>query len=251
MVKELNNKKTPDVSIVVACYNEVKRGNPVEQNIEELIEVMKKSPYSFEILLFDDCSKDNTKKVLERIAKKHKNVFVLGHAVNQGRGKTVSDGLKKVKGKMSGFIDIDLSTAASYIPVLLREIENGADIASAWRIEKMELAGILRIILSVGYHRLVNFLLKVDLKDTEAGCKFFKTKKILPILEEVKEKHWFWDTEIMVLPYYKGYKIVEVPTVFLRKGEINSTLKPFSDTMYYLKKIFAFRKKLKQKGILK
>ena len=82
--------------------------------------------------------------------------------------------------------------------------------------------------------------------DTEAGCKFFDRQKILPVLDEIEDHHWFWDTEIMVRTFYKGYRIYEMPTLFVRNRAVRSTVRIFQDTLYYFGKIIRFRQKVKE-----
>ena len=89
-------------------------------------------------------------------------------------------------------------------------------------------------------------MFKIKLEDTLAGCKFFKRDKILPILSKVKDNHWFWDTEIMVIAYYEGLELKEIPSVFLnieyknRKSKasvITSTFDLFFDLLELRKRV--------------
>ena len=81
--------------------------------------------------------------------------------------------------------------------------------------------------------------------DNEAGFKFFNRGRILPILDKVKDTHWFWDTELMVRSYRLKYKISTLPMLFLpdhlRKSKTNLLL----DSVSQLIKLFKFRKELK------
>jgi glycosyltransferase AglD len=239
-----------DLTLVIPCYNEASRGNAnrLESNIKKIISTLEKTKYDFEILLIDDCSQDNTKEVIKGIASRNTHLRYFFHEQNVGRGGTVSDGIKNSDSKVSGFIDIDLSTPPHYIPPLLEEIENGADIATAeriYRLDKQILTVFHRYILHKGYRFLVRNLFKTKLKDTETGCKFFNREKILPVLDEIKDTKWFWDTEVMVRSYFKGYKIKEIPTLFIR-GDSHTTVRIFSDTLKYLKNIIKFRRELKK-----
>ena len=80
---------------------------------------------------------------------------------------------------------------------------------------------------------------------------FFNTKKIIPILEEIRDEGWFFDTEIIARSYYKKYKIKMLPTLFIRKPEKTSTVRVFNDSLKYFKNLLKFRKeakKLKKRG---
>ena len=125
-----------DLTIVVPCYNEASRGTikRLEENVNKIALVLGKTKYDFDILLFDDCSNDNTLELIKKICEKNDKVKYLFHKKNIGRGGTVSDGIKDSNSKIVGFIDIDLSTSPHYILPLVIEIEKGADIATGENI---------------------------------------------------------------------------------------------------------------------
>lgn len=237
-----------DVSIVVACYNEVPH---LMDSIKTIMDVMEQTRYSFELILIDDCSKDNTREVIKEIALKWQDkVRYLFNEKNLGRGGTVTEGIRMGRGRMVGFLDIDLETHARYIPSCLLALENGYDVATAWRIYKLRIGILNRWALSRGYNWLMRKMLDVNLKDTETGFKFFNKQRILPILDEVKNTHWFWDTEIMALAYYKHLNIIEIPTLFVRREDKKSTVRVMPDVWGYLKSLISFRKRLKRERIL-
>ena len=199
--------------------------------------------------MIDDCSKDGTRKELLKIAKKYPNIKVFLHERNVGRGGTVTEGLKMAKGDVIGFLDIDLETPEWYIFPAYLLVKESCDMVIAHRIHKLEFRIIIRTILSRGYVWLVKHFLKIPFEDTEAGFKFFKREKILPVLEQTKDKGWFWDTEIVTRAYYSRLKIRSLPTLFIRKPYKTSTVKLFTDTWEYFKKLRKFRKEIKKMKI--
>jgi glycosyltransferase involved in cell wall biosynthesis len=238
----------PDLSLVIACYNEQKI---LERSVLKLREVLDNSTYSYEIIYVDDRSQDQTATIIRQLIAGHANERALFHEQNRGRGQTVTDGIQQARGMFVGFIDIDLETEAFYILPLLHELHKGADLATAWRIYKIQLRDLHRLILSKGYIWLVRKLLAIPLHDTETGCKFFRREAILPVLTEIKDRHWFWDTEIMVRSYLRGLVIQELPTLYIRKYETGTTVKLFRDTWRYLKNLAWFYREvqlIRQKG---
>lgn len=89
---------------------------------------------------------------------------------------------------------------------------------------------------------MVGKLLGVDLHDTETGYKFFKRERILPVLDDIQDQRWFWDKEVMARSFYRGYRIVEIPCLFLRRFDRASTVSPLADTVDYFRKLWRFRK---------
>ena len=229
-----------DLSLIIACYNEAQI---LEENVKKIKKILDNTKFNYEIIFVDDKSTDGTVELINRLLVGNKNMTLIYHKINMGRGRTVTDGIRTSKGRIVGFIDIDLDTHCRYIPSLALAIDGGADIAIAWRFYNINLSVLLRWLLSKGYNLLVRALLKVKLNDTETGCKFFNRKRILPILDEVENPRWFWDTEIIARSYYKGLKIVEIPTLFIKDPQKKSTVKILEDTFNYLKNLLRFRAK--------
>lgn len=235
--------KIPKISLVLACYNEASHFN---NSMKRLLEILNESKYSYEIIFVDDLSKDNTRDLIKEFCSKHENTRYLFHKVNTGRGGAVTDGIKIALGDFVGFIDIDLEIDASYIPKLIKKLEEGYDGVNAYRTYNYTIKEILRVTLSRGCAFLVRHLLKTPLKDPAAGLKFFKKDKIIKILEQTEDKHWFWEVEILVRSYHDGLKLTEIPCIFIKKPEKKSTVKLFGDTIHYFTKIIQFRSKMRK-----
>lgn len=239
----LMSEERVGLSIVIACYNEEK---VLEKSVGTIQETLDNTLYDYEIILVDDGSTDETFEIARGLSNRCSNIKLIWHKKNMGRGRAVADGIRFSQGRIAGFIDVDLETHARYIPFLALEIDKGADIATAWRIYKVRLGSFCRWLLSLGYRTLSSFMLETRMKDTETGCKFFNREKILPIIEEIQDEHWFWDTEVMVRSYYRGLKIREIPTLYIRRKETGTTVKVFKDTLYYLARLWRFRKEVRQ-----
>lgn len=238
--------KQLDVSIVIACYNEE---SVLVKSIDTLIAVLDDCVYRYELILVDDKSSDRTREIIAKLVTKKKNITALYHEVNQGRGKTVRDGMAIAKGKVVGFIDIDLEVSPVYIPSFVRMILDGkADVVTGLRVYREGLSSLHRAILSRGYSRLVRAILGIPLKDTETGYKFFDRVKILPVLKKTQNNGWFWDTEIMTMSNYEGYRIIEVPVLFIRRLDKKSSVRLLHDTLDYLRNLVAFRIHLASRG---
>ena len=236
-----------DISLIVPCYNE---GPYLEGNLKELYNLLSFLRVDFEMIIIDDKSKNDTLKRVENFVKDNGKAQLLSHEVNQGRGYTVSEGIRKAKGKVAGFIDIDLEVASQNIIPLILKVLEGYDVATGKRVYKIKWDP--RWILSKGYAYLVKHFCKTPFQDTEAGLKFFNREKIFPLLDEIEDKHWFWDTEILTRSYYHGLKIAEVPVLFIREYPDYTTVKTFRDAFYYFKKLLRFRKVIapyRKKGV--
>ena len=227
-----------ELSIIIACYNE---GSTFENSVKKVIDVVKVLNTRWEIIFVEDKSADDTKKTVEKFTKKYKNIRAVYHRKNEGRGKSVADGIITAKGAICGYLDIDLEVSPSYIPLFVKEIAEGSDLVVGQRFYEGGLHSILRFLVSKIYALCVKYTVDIPVEDTEAGYKFFNRKKITPILRKIKSQHWFWDTEICAQAYWNGLSITQIPVLFKRRHDKKSTVKILPDTFDYVKNLIRLR----------
>ena len=229
-----------DVSVILASYN---AANYLEENFRQILNVLDATVYKYEIIFVDDKSADSTVQVIKQLIQGKPNCRLYEHTENLGRGATVCDGFKKARGDIIGFIDLDLDNPARYIFSMILGIKKGeADVATALRVyyfSKKNPYLLFRLLISKAYARIASLWMGTSLKDTETGCKFFKRDKLMTLMEETRDHGWFWDTEIMVRAYYHGYRIIEIPTLFIRDTNY-STVNLLPDSLRYLRQLWNF-----------
>jgi len=228
-----------DVSLVLACYNE---SEIFINSVKRIFNTLDKTDFTYEIIFVEDKSQDNTTELIKKTIKKYPrhNLTAIFHAENLGRGQTVVDGFLKAQGRIVGYIDIDLETGEWYLPKFFSEIDKGADAASALRIYDFSLWTLPRWLASKSYVWLRKMLLDLPYEDTEAGYKFFKRIKLLPLLKEVQHQGWFFDTEIMALCFKYKLKVKEIPVAFVRNKLKTSTVRLIPDSLNYLINLIKF-----------
>ncbi|MCR9243648.1 MAG: glycosyltransferase family 2 protein [bacterium] len=233
-----------DLTVVIACYQE--EGH-LRDSVRELTAELDATGKRYELLFLEDKSTDRTADVIRELVANQPDWRAIYHEQNVGRGGTVTEGFLLARGDVVGFLDIDLEVHARFLPPVLAAIDDGADGATAFRGYKVGLRpqSIVRHILSQGYRWLFRMLFDVPFKDPETGFKFFKRERIVPVVQQTRDKHWFWDSEIMVLAHKAGLRIVEVPCRFERRADKQSTVRIVSDVWKYLVAIRAFRRRLR------
>jgi glycosyltransferase involved in cell wall biosynthesis len=236
--------RPPHVSVVLACYNEAEH---IEQSFREIRETLVQSAWPFEILFVDDVSRDGTREILKEIVESHRHLDLrlILHERNRGRGATVTDGFRAARGIFAGYLDVDLEVHCRYIPSLVRALERGADIATVRRIYAFQIASLDRYLMSRGYSFLVRKLLDIPVRDTETGYKFFRRETALPLLDEIEDEGWFWDTEFMARAVRRGLTIEEIPGAYIRRSDKTSTVRGLSDSARYFRQLLAFSRKLR------
>lgn len=91
----------PKVSIIIPVYN-------TEKYIKETIDsVLNQNFKDFEIIVVDDCSKDESLKIIKEIAKKDKRIKIFKNKKNKGRASAVNIGFKHARGEYITFSDAD------------------------------------------------------------------------------------------------------------------------------------------------
>jgi hypothetical protein len=99
--------------------------------------------------------------------------------------------------------------------------------------------------MSRGYSYLVRKMLGTSLHDTETGYKFFRREALMPVLDEIRDPGWFWDTEFMVRAERRGLRVAEVPGAYVRRFDKTSTVRGLRDSARYFGKLLAFRRELR------
>jgi len=231
----------PDVSIILPCYNEEA---VLVDSVKEIVKTMKGSIYKYELIFIDDCSKDGTRELIKKTCEEVPNARYIFHEKNVGRGGTVKEGLLAARAPIAGYLDIDIEVHSRYIPAMIQAINDGADVVCGHRIYhlKLQYDDLFRGILSFCYRKIVKGQLNVNVKDSEAGYKFFNVETARRVINLSKNDHWFWDTEIIALAGIYGLRISEVPMVFFRRMDKESTVRPIHDSWLYLKEMREFKK---------
>ena len=233
----------PALSVVLACYNEA---GILAPSFGEILETLKDSSARFEIVFVDDASRDATPEIIRSLIAAHpeQQLRAIFHERNQGRGASVSDGLRAARGEVMGYLDVDLEIHSRYIPSLVRAIRNGADVATVRRIYAFQVRSLDRYVLSRGYSWLVRRLLGTSLLDTETGYKFFRRATTSELLAAVESQGWFWDTEVMLRAERRGLRIVEIPGAYVRRYDKTSSVRSLRDSVGYFRQLLAFRRRL-------
>ncbi len=233
----------PQVSVVLACYNEEET---LETSFREIWRTLEGLNRTSEIIFVDDVSRDRTPEIIRSLVAAHPDrVRAIFHETNRGRGATVNDGFRAARAPLVGFLDVDLEVHARYIPSLVTALEDGADVATVRRIYAFQVSALDRYFMSRGYSMLVRWLLGVPLQDTETGFKFFRLERLRPVLDAIEDPGWFWDTEFLVRAHRAGLQIREIPGAYVRRDDKTSTVRGLRDSWAYFGKLLAFRKELR------
>jgi glycosyltransferase AglD len=203
-----------DISLVIPVYNE---SSILEKSVRRTIGAVRKISSRYEIIIAEDGSTDGTDRIANELAKKYSSVRHLHSERRLGRGGALKNAFKQSRGEVIVYMDADLATDLRHLKTLYESIKTqGYDLATGSRMLEGSMVdrSVIRKMSSDSYNFLVRAILGSKIKDHQCGFKAFRRRAVLSLLDDVKAKHWFWDTEILVRAGIRGYKIKEIPIVW-------------------------------------
>jgi glycosyltransferase involved in cell wall biosynthesis len=192
----------PKYSIVVPFHNE-------EDNVtvlyDRLKQVMEHVGDPFELVLVDDGSNDRTCRLLEEIAAVDSRVLVVKLRRNFGQTSALAAGFDHAEGEFILAMDGDLQHDPGEIPAFLEKLEEGYDVVSGWRKERID-NFVMRRIPSRCANWLMAKLSGVDIHDFGTTYKAYR-REVIHNIPLYGEMHRF----IPALASWYGATICEVP----------------------------------------
>jgi len=219
------------ISIIIPAYNEESR---IEKTLAEIENYCKKNLKSYEIIVVDDASTDNTYKIASR--HKNKNLRVIKNQINSGKGYSVKRGILESKSNLILFSDADLSTPINELDRFLYYIGNGFDIVIASRNLKESKKVIkqpwYRDVMGKIFPMLVDIFIIKDFKDTQCGFKLFKADVAKKIAKVQTLERFAFDVEMLFIAKKMKCRIKEAPVTWVGRKE--SKLYPLKDPIRML-----------------
>jgi len=234
------------LSIVIPAYNEEK--NISGGVLEEVNNYLTGQKYSWEVLLVDDASTDNTLSLLNGFAKGRPNYRVLAEK-HRGKGGTVIAGMLKAKGEIVLFTDMDQATPLDQIEKFFIKFEEGSDIVIGMRSGRRG-APLIRKIMAWGFTFLRILILRLPFKDTQCGFKAFRRESAMKIFKKMKIYNdevvaggaavtAGFDLEVLYIARKLGVKVAQVPVVWNHKD--TERINPVKDSVDGLRDLIKVR----------
>jgi glycosyltransferase involved in cell wall biosynthesis len=187
-----------DISVVIPLFNEEESLPELAQWIEK---VMNDNNFSYEIIMVDDGSKDNSWRVIESLQKKNRGIKGIKFRRNYGKSAALYCGFEEAQGNVVITMDADLQDSPDEIPELYRMIvEDGFDLVSGWKKKRYDPV-LTKNLPSKLYNRTVRCMTGIKLHDMNCGLKSYR-KNVIKSIEVYGEMHRY----IPVLAKWAGYK---------------------------------------------
>jgi glycosyltransferase involved in cell wall biosynthesis len=166
-----------------------------------------------QITIADNASTDQTAALALKLSAELSGVR-LRRLEEKGRGRALRSAWGASESDLVAYMDVDLSTDLSALAPLLQpllayeaDIAFGSRLAPGSEVER----GFKREFMSRTYNMLVKWLLHARFSDAQCGFKAARRESLLPILDEIENQNWFFDTELLYVAQQQGLTLFELP----------------------------------------
>jgi dolichyl-phosphate beta-glucosyltransferase len=203
----------PAVSVVIPAYNEAER---IEPYLEAIQRYFTARGETYEVLVVDDGSRDDTAGLVHRRMARDTNLGLVHYTRNRGKGFAVRMGMLAARGELRLFADADGSTPIEELERLREAIDSeGVSVAIGSRaVSSAEVRRVVkphRWMLGQCFRVLRMLFLQVGVIDSQCGFKLFTARAATELFGAAKIDGFAFDVEILFLAVRAGMGIREVP----------------------------------------
>ena len=219
--------KESDSIVIIPTYNE-------KENIEKIIRAVFAQPKSFHILIIDDGSPDGTASIVKGLMEEEfaGRLFLVERQGKLGLGTAYICGFKWALEHGYDFVfemDADFSHNPEDLPRLYQACaDEGFDVAVGSRyVSGVNVVNwpMGRVLMSYYASRYVQFVTGIPVRDTTAGFKCYRRRVLETVdLDAIRFKGYAFQIEMKFTAYKLGFKIKEVPVIFVNRREGTSKM---------------------------
>ena len=202
------------ISIIIPTYNE-------RENIGLLIPEIKKGFPGAHILVVDDSSPDGTGQCVQEIATSIGGVFLKSRPKKEGLGRAYITGFKWALERSYQFIfemDADFSHDPHHLPDFLKAIEQNDLVIGSRYLTGVNVINwpLYRLLISIGGNIYARMVTGLPVRDCTGGFKCFRREVLQAInLDTISASGYSFQIEMSWLTWKKGFRIKEIPIVFV------------------------------------
>jgi glycosyltransferase involved in cell wall biosynthesis len=199
-----NNPNNLYLSVVIPLFNEEDSLPELILLLEDEIKQIPQARNSYEILLIDDGSTDNSFEVIKSL--KQRNHFIRAYRFrrNYGKSAALAVGFEKAKGRFVATMDADLQDDPAEFKQMLSKLNEGYDLVSGWKKKRHD--PITKTIPSKFFNFVTSKVSGLKLHDFNCGLKMYR-QDVVKYLQVYGEMHRY----LPALAKWGGFKVTEVP----------------------------------------
>lgn len=222
------------VSVIVPAYNEA---GVLEKTLDDLVAAFSRLGRPFEVVVADDCSRDDTLAVAAAYAKRDPRVKVATHVPNRGKGAAIRTGFARTTMPIVAYIDADIRPDAGTLRAYVDMVEAGYGVvlANKWDPASRVDYTFARRFASYAYAVFAKALFWIPVVDTQCGFKFFDRRVLERAIPHVRVDRFGFDVELLAWCVHHGARISALPIRIaeIRESKVNhvEVLKMFKDLL--------------------
>lgn len=207
--------------MIIPAYNEDEN---IDIFLKKAVKMIKKNGLDAEIIVVNDGSIDNTKKIITELANKNKLIKLVNHDINMGYSKALSTGIKHANNEYIIPIDSDEQFDVNEVIVFLEKYyQNRVDVIFGYRVKRKGV--FLRKLISFGMTKMTNILFRTKFKDTQCVFQFIKTDNLKSI--NIVSPSFQVPTEIKIKLVSLGHNYTQIPVTHYERKQGEAKLKAF------------------------
>jgi glycosyltransferase involved in cell wall biosynthesis len=229
-----------ELSVFLPSFNE---GQTIKDVVLNTRNVLQKVARRWEIIVVNDGSRDDTKKIVMALEKEDSRIRLINHNENKGYGASFKTGLYNSKYEWISFIDSDGQFDFSEITNFLdKQKSTGADLVIGYY--KKRQVSKFKIITSKIWELAILILFGLKVHDIDCGFKLISKAVVEKIPHLESERGAFISSEFLIKARRAGFKIAEVPVTHYPRvtgvgtgRNLNVIIKSFIDLLRLWKKL--------------
>jgi glycosyltransferase involved in cell wall biosynthesis len=195
------------LSVILPAHDE---GHHISANVGRVCAALEGE--SFEVLVVDDGSLDDTYQQARLAAADGLPVRVLCQERNLGKGAALFRGFADSRGELVAFLDSDLEIGPENVRRLVGALESsGADVVIGSKAGGSSGFPLRRRLLSRVFRAAVSFLFGLSVGDTQTGIKLFRREVLERVAPRMSTSRFAFDIELLVAASRFGYTVAECP----------------------------------------
>ncbi|MBI3046624.1 MAG: glycosyltransferase family 2 protein [Candidatus Harrisonbacteria bacterium] len=228
----------PFLSVIIPAYNESKR---LPLTLIDIDKHLEQQEYSYEILVVNDGSADQTAEIVNRFMPLIENLKIIDNKENKGKGAAVRQGMLLAKGTWRLFMDADNSTSIVEFNKMIPYFKEGYEVV----IGSRDVRGARMLPPQAFYKRwlgdignlFIQALLLPGIWDTQCGFKCFSDEAAERIFHLTKIDRWGFDAEALALAKALNYQIKEMPVFWVNDPRTHVSWKTYLQVLWETVKV--------------
>ena len=216
---------TPEVTVVLPCYNE---RDHIELEIKRIKAALEEAGLAYELLCVDDGSTDGTRELLEATP----GIRTILLPRNQGSGTARRIGTQQANGRVVVWTDADMTYPNERIPELVAQLDQTYDQVVGARRTEAGTYRLARVPAKWAIRKLASFLTNTDIPDLNSGLRAFKRSVAEPYLR-LLPSGFSCVTTITLAFLSNGHQVKYVPVDYFKRAG-RSKFHPLKDAYNYI-----------------